>query len=44
MEYSLVNIVSKKCGYILYMLSDYEASSKYTTHVITESVNGCVYK
>lgn len=44
MEYSLVNIMSKKCGYILYMLSDYEASSKYTTHVITKSVNGCVYK
>lgn len=38
--------MSKKCGYILYMLSDYEASSKYryTTHVITKSVNGCVDK
>lgn len=36
----------KKCGYILYMLSDYEVFFKYRyiIYVIIKSVNGCVYK
>lgn len=44
MEYLLVNIMLKKCGYILYMLSDYEVFFKYIIYVIIKSVNGCVYK
>lgn len=46
MEYLLVNIMLKKCGYILYMLLDYEVFFKYRyiIYVIIKSVNGCVYK
>lgn len=44
MEYLLVNIMLKKCGYILYMLSDYEVFFKYIIYVIIKSVNGCVCK